>query len=57
VYTRSVLKLSEVVSYIGGLMGFILPFMFLMKNYTNLSLEMNISSELFYEKPEEVKSN
>jgi len=48
IYTRRLLKLSEVVSYIGGLMGFLISFLFIMKNYTSLALDMNLSADLFY---------
>jgi len=46
-YRREVLKLSEVLSYIGGLMGFLISFLFIINSYATFSLEMNLSADLF----------
>jgi hypothetical protein len=51
VYTREVQKISVVFSYIGGLVGAITAFLFLVKSYTDSSLEVNIGISLF--KPSE----
>ena len=39
-----------IFSYIGGLIGALTSFFFIVKNYTDISLEMNLSADLFYEK-------
>jgi hypothetical protein len=47
VYTREVQKISAVFSYIGGLVGAITALLFLVKSYTDSSLEVTIGLSLF----------
>lgn len=56
VYNRQVLKISAVVSYIGGLISAFTVFLFMLKKYTQTSLEINLSLDLFY-KSEESEQN
>jgi hypothetical protein len=53
VYTRQVQKISAVFSYIGGLVGAITAVLFLIKSYTDISLEVSIGINLFQEGREE----
>lgn len=46
-YTRQVQKISAVFSYIGGLVGAITAVLFLIKMYTDISLEITIGLHLF----------
>jgi hypothetical protein len=50
IYTRSVQKVSAVLSYIGGLVGAITAVLFLIKSYTDTSLEVMIGIEIFSSK-------
>lgn len=47
IYTRQVQKISAVFSYIGGLVGAITAILFLIKTYTDISLEITIGLHLF----------
>ena len=47
IYNREVLKISTVISYIGGLVGAVAALLFIVKSYTDTSLEMNVSLEIF----------
>lgn len=47
IYTRQVQKISAVFSYIGGLVGAITALLFLIKTYTDISLEITIGLHLF----------
>jgi hypothetical protein len=49
VYNRQVQKISAVFSYIGGLVGAITALLFLVKSYTDSSLEISIGIKLFEE--------
>lgn len=46
-FTRQVQKISAVISYIGGLVGAITAVLFLIKTYTDASLEVAIGLSLF----------
>ena len=46
-YKRTVLKISNVISFIGGLVGAITALMFFLKFYTQTALEINMSLDLF----------
>jgi hypothetical protein len=46
-YNRQVQKISAVFSYIGGLVGAITALLFLIKTYTDSSLEISIGIKLF----------
>ena len=46
-------KISAVISYIGGLVGAITALLFLIKAYTDISLEISIGLNLFEESDEE----
>lgn len=48
-YQREVQKISAVFSYIGGLIGALTAVLFLMKTYTDTSLELTIAMALFKE--------
>jgi hypothetical protein len=48
-YQRDVQKISAVFSYIGGLVGALTAVLFLMKTYTDTSLELTIAIALFKE--------
>lgn len=47
VYSRQVQKISAVFSYIGGLVGAVTALLFLVKSYTDSSLEVTIGLNLF----------
>ena len=47
IYNREVLKISTVISYIGGLVGAVAALLFIVKSYTDTSLKMNVSLEIF----------
>lgn len=47
VYTRNVKKISNVLSFIGGIISAILTVLFIMNNYTAFAFEVSIASELF----------
>jgi hypothetical protein len=47
VYNREVQKISVVFSYIGGLVGAITAFLFLVKSYADSSLEVTIGINMF----------
>lgn len=49
-YNRQVQKISAVFSYIGGLIGAITAILFLIKAYTDTSLEVAIGLSLFQTK-------
>jgi hypothetical protein len=57
VYNRQVHKISAVFSYIGGLVGAITAVLFLLKAYTDVSLEVSIGIKLFQACKEENESN
>jgi hypothetical protein len=57
VYNRQVQKISAVFSYIGGLIGAITAVLFLIKAYTDISLEVSIGIKLFQVTKEEPKDN
>ena len=50
VYNRQVQKISTVISYIGGLVGAVTALLFLIKSYTDNSLEVTIGLNLFQSK-------
>ena len=47
IYNREVLKISTVISYMGGLVGAVVALLFIVKSYTDTSLELNVSLEIF----------
>jgi hypothetical protein len=49
-YLRSFYKLDEFFSYVGGLVGTILGFMFIVANFTNMSYELDLSQKLYHYK-------
>lgn len=48
-YNRQFLKISTVISYMGGLIGAVIAVLFFLKIYTDNALELNISIDLFFE--------
>ncbi len=46
-YRRSVQKFSVVISYMGGLVGAVSGILFILKIYTDLSLEVSIARNIF----------
>jgi hypothetical protein len=46
-YTREVQKISAVFSYIGGLVGAVTALLFIVKSYTDSSLEVTLGISLF----------
>ena len=52
-YAREVQKLSQVLSNMGGLVGAVTAALFLLKSYTESSLEMAIGLELFQKDEDE----
>jgi hypothetical protein len=46
-YHREVQKVAAVLSYVGGLVGAITAFLFLVRSYTDSSLEVTIGINLF----------
>ena len=51
-YKRVVLKISEVFSFIGGIIGAVFAVLFFLKNFTDFSLETVIASTVFRKKKE-----
>lgn len=49
-YKRTVLKISEVFSYIGGIIGAVIALLFFFKKFTDFSLETVIASTVFKNK-------
>lgn len=46
-YTRNVKKISNVLSFIGGIISAILATLFIMNSYTAFAFEVSIASEMF----------
>ena len=46
-YTRSFSKVDEFFSYVGGLIGTIIGFIFIMENYNEKSYEISIAHNIF----------
>ena len=47
IYNREVLKISTVISYMGGLVGAVAALLFIVKSYTDTSMELNVSLDIF----------
>ena len=54
-YKRVVQKISEVFSFVGGIIGACSAIFFFIHNYTEFSLEVIIASSVFKKKPEELE--
>lgn len=53
VYTRNVRKISNVLSFIGGIISALLAVLFIMNSYTTFAFEVSIASEIFSAKSKE----